>query len=153
MRIQGAVRDRKRKEVVRPVMKPVNKKEKLFLLFTARGTKTPVNTKLSRHIRDRSTDLFLVFINFRIPCCRIDSGFPIILMPYFFRYRRSSCRSLLHGNSLQVRQNRSLTSLHAKMVQFLLHFRSGELHPVHRFFSRRNAKAESTIHAAQRNKI
>ena len=79
-------------------------------------------------------------MKFRIPLILIICKFSDILMAYFFLYRESNCRSFLHGKELQSKQYFPFRCIQERIVQFLLHFLSGDQHPSHLFFCRRKAR-------------
>jgi len=79
-------------------------------------------------------------MKFRIPHILIICKFSDILMAYFFLYRESNCRSFLHGKELQSKQYFPFRCIQERIVQFLLHFLSGDQHPSHLFFCRRKAR-------------
>ena len=62
-----------------------------------------------------------------------------MLIRWFFLYRESACRSLLQGNRSQLKQYFPFRMIHERIMQFLLHYLSGDQHPSHLFLSLRKA--------------
>jgi hypothetical protein len=78
-------------------------------------------------------------INLRMQRLLTDSGFSVMPIRWFFLYRESACRSLLQGNRSQSKQYFPFRMIHERIVQFLLHYLSGDQHPSHLFLSLRKA--------------
>ena len=86
-----------------------------------------------------------------MPCCLIASRFSIILILYFFRYRWSRWRSLLHGNSVQcvmVPAPNHLTGKNGTVFATFSFWRPAPVTPV---FLPEKSQADCAVHATGSN--